>query len=494
LPAQPERRPKVFWFGPPPKDELHEFKNRDLSLEINPPNPRVEFRFARSVVFRFNPQKPTRLFRDLKAHVVAAFDHGLEIMLVADDDIGQNAISEVQRKFPILNMVWRRTAPALSEIAEKAARYQPGPAEYPDLKINDDVKTGLSQEDRLLFRRAFWDCTQIVARSLDEGRSGNVFSVHATFRDSRVGPRPLPFFAKLDLKHKVMQEVENYRQFTEHFIPFSSRPNVDYSRCLVCSRNGIIVGNFVEHSESLWDLAVRGHANRAIHSLFDEALSGWHLQAYQQDSPPLTRNLYEALNGPSGEAVNIEKFTEERINTAFSMGATLNPEELIGLAKSLAPVRYRSAPIHGDLHAKNVRVRGSDAILIDFYLTRLGPIVADPASLESTLVFSAVDKKDKDESWIKTIDTLFEREYLENAPPPAKEPMPREWLWNCVRQIRQVALGMQMSKFEYAAVLGIYALRCAMFKPDYPEEQRRRAYAYVIAERLLKMVAKEYPR
>jgi thiamine kinase-like enzyme len=495
MPAQAIQRSKVLWFGPAPQDGTNEFANRDLHLGVNVQNAASEFRFARTVVFRFNAEKPSRFIADLKEYAPRAIDNGLNIMLVADDETGLNNIEHALTRFAIPGDSTKRTAPPLYEIAEFAARHLPGAADNPALEIVADSTAQLSDEQYLLFRRAFWDCHKIIIQHFDRGRSGNVCCVYATFSDSKVGPRPLPFFAKIDLKDKIVRELDNYKEYTEHFVPFSARPNLDHSRCLVGSSSGIIVGNFVEQSETLWDVAIRGHANKALHSLFDEALRCWHLQAYQENSPPIPKKLFEALESDrNGPIIKIEKFTEERVRSAFTLGSTLKPEELIRLADSLPPFKCRFAPIHGDLHAKNVRVRNADAILIDFYLTRPGPILADLASLESTLIFAAVNADDENENWKKTVDTLFSKMYMEHAPPPAREPQTREWLWNIVRQIRQVALGMQTSDFEYATLLGIYSLHCAQFAPDYPPEEYRRAYAYVVAEQLLKMVAEEYSR
>jgi hypothetical protein len=491
VPASGNPRSKVLWFGPSPHGEVSEFRNRNLRLSINVPNPAEEFRFARAAIFRFNPQKPGKLLADLRSYAAAAIDNGLRIMLVADNDTGQNYISDALSRFEVPGEFRSRTNPPLSELAENAARHDAGPEDNPSLKINDEVAAKLSVEEKLLFRRAFWDCAEIIAEPLPGGNSGSVFCIYATFRDSVVGPRPLPFFAKIDLKRKIVRELNNYKIYTEHFIPFSSRPNLDHSRCLVGSSQGIIVGNFVEHSETLWDLAIRGHANNAIHSLFDEALRGWRLQAYQDNKLPSESNLYEQL----GNIVKAERIPQKRVSTAFSLGATFKAEEIVSLAKSLPAMAHRSAPIHGDLHAKNVRVRDSDAILIDFNSTRSGPIIADPASLEAALVFSMANSKDDDdEGWRKTVDRLFDEKYFVQAPPPANQPLPREWLWNCVRQIRLVALSMQTTKFEYATVLGIYLLRCSMFKADYPQEEFRRTYAYMLGERLLKMVKAEHQK
>ncbi|WP_430702203.1 phosphotransferase [Mesorhizobium captivum] len=54
--------------------------------------------------------------------------------------------------------------------------------------------------------------------------------------------------------------------------------------------------------------------------------------------------------------------------------------------EELPPIRRRRALCHGDLHGENVRVRGGQAILIDFAAVDHGPLVIDPAALETALV------------------------------------------------------------------------------------------------------------
>ena len=53
-------------------------------------------------------------------------------------------------------------------------------------------------------------------------------------------------------------------------------------------------------------------------------------------------------------------------------------------------------PYHGDLHPGNIMVRGGDAILIDFSSASDGPLTADPAALEVSLIFGT-DEDDKPE-------------------------------------------------------------------------------------------------
>src|SRR5258708_1505890 len=119
------------------------------------------------------------------------------------------------------------------EIPEIVAQHSPGRAHDPNLKIEGAPAAALSATDRFLLGRAFNDCTSVSLSSLTGGRSGTVFSIEATFRDSRAGPRPLPFFAKIDDTKKVDTEHEKYRDYATYHIPFNLRPNLDSSRCIL---------------------------------------------------------------------------------------------------------------------------------------------------------------------------------------------------------------------------------------------------------------------
>jgi len=250
---------------------------------------------------------------------------------------------------------------------------------------------------------------------------------------------------------------------------------------LLGASEGILVGNFVEHSEPLWDVAKRGAPQEAIHSLFDHALRGWRLQAYEGHVQVRTGALITSL----GDVFDPARVSQHRRKLARELGAILSPEQLLNKLQKRQLSAYRLAPIHGDLNAQNVRVRGTDAILIDFAKTRTGPIVADPAALEVSLAFAITSESDDNEGWRKLIDRLYKHAYLRQAPPPAAQPLPREWLWTCVRQIRMFALSMETSGGEYRDALVAYLLRFAMFPAESEKEEHRRAYAIVIAERLL---------
>ena len=81
------------------------------------------------------------------------------------------------------------------------------------------------------------------------------------------------------------------------------------------------------------------------------------------------------------------------IERAHEFGLAATPEELHAKISSAAKaLSYYTGPYHGDLHTGNVMVRGGDAILIDFGSRGHGPLTADPATLEASLMFGT-------ESW-----------------------------------------------------------------------------------------------
>ena len=154
-------------------------------------------------------------------------------------------------------------------------------------------------------------------------------------------------------------------------------------------------------------------------------------------------------------------------------------------------------PIHGDLHADNIRVRGSDAILIDFCSARVGPLLADPAALEVSLAIRAPSNNEyfNHNAWIRTMDSLFSQDAL-RMPPAIYDPTEQyAWIASCIRQIRLHALPMQRKKGQYAHVLAYYFLQAAIKDPKidsisdpHAHENFRRAYAYAVADKLIDMV------
>jgi len=153
--------------------------------------------------------------------------------------------------------------------------------------------------------------------------------------------------------------------------------------------------------------------------------------------------------------------------------------------------------MHGDLHARNVRVHKQNAILIDFYATDVGPLAMDPASLEISIVFDGFAHENPSSGgagavrfspaadWRIFVDRLYDVNLLKVPPPPASRPAPREWLWNVVRQIRLMALASTCHEDEYRTAVALQLLRHACHNSRDDGDEIRRAYAYVVADRLL---------
>jgi hypothetical protein len=468
-------RSRVIWKG---KDRwaTTEFSRRGLSVENASSKAFDDMATVRALAIHQEDGDPKLTEQLLRSEGADLLNHGVSIFGIANNDLAAGALRQAAVSAGFADSVYIRTDPPDHEIAEKIARLQPGPPANRSLEIIGPASTTLSDTMKLFFQRSFFDCSSISVEPLSEGRSASVFSIHARFKDSVVGPRPLPFFAKIDSRDKIESEKFNYQYYAEHFIPFDLRPNLDPRRCLSGKDAGILVGNFVEKSESLMAAARRGHAQTALFSLFDNTLRGWRHQAQ------IRQDIVAALSGvfsPDKLLAVANRYPEAR-----SLGATKTPQELEALLKALPSKDFLSAPMHGDLTPFNVRVRGHDAILIDLAHTRQGPLVADPASLEVGLAFEAGNDVD-DKGWSDLMNALYSQTCLLRPPVPPREPKAREWLWSSIRQIRVVALAEEISQFEYATALAVYLLRRAMFPADSVSDGFRRAYAYVLAERLI---------
>ena len=467
----------VLWVGPP--GDNGEFTHRQLSVKSCDSSAVAgHLPFATAIIVNVCEANRGGLAATLRLVAEPAIDHGLAIHVIADSDAIQHHVAHVLKTLSLSGRVHASTKPALQVIAESIARHDAGPSFNAALVFRGEH---LSESAELLLRRAFCDCDHVIVEKLTGGTT-NVLSVHAVFKDSLSGPRPLPFFAKVGERSAIEHEHQIYRHYVEHFVPFYLRPSLDYDRCVFGFKNAVLVGNFVEYSESLSAVARRNMAHSSIHSLFDHALRGWRLQAKE-----LSNNLLQAMPW----FVIPDQIPDTRVVQARAHGFVRLPHELESLLKNAAPVSYLSAPYHGDLHADNVRVRGNEAILIDFERVQTGPLLADHACLEISLAFNE-HENDSSDGWTSLIDTLFSEANFVHPPGPALVPARREWLWNAVRQIRTIALANQRSQKEYLQIVAIALLRFARL-PGRPTDtsiaETRKAYAYFIADRLTAVVA-----
>lgn len=384
--------------------------------------------------------------------------------------------------------------------AEHIARWNPGPPLRNPAVLPPDIK--LTARAKLLLRRCFYDCDRIYLTRLGGGRDADdVFCVHAWLKKSGVGPRPLPFFVKFAAPQKIDNERLNYQDYADFYIPFYLRPNLVSGRCTQIRGLASLVGNFVEDSVALRTALRTTQSPGVIFSLFENSLRGFRSQPASGPEESWDQPLQAFLRDRT-RAVEVEEST---VRLAQSYGLKSTPVELEGaLCKAVGARKRRFSPHHGDLHSGNVMVRGNDAILIDFSAVRKwdnegreikgGPLTADPATLEVSLVFGTDEDDDPGafDEWRKVVDEFYQGVPIHEPPSLGSGPGPFAWLFRALREVRHVLLGCDCNQEEAGEVLAAYLLRFARLPADNFKNKRmsqlalaRRAYALVMAERIV---------
>lgn len=361
-----------------------------------------------------------------------------------------------------------------SEIANFVIEHLPAYAPKTALKIGGEAH--VRPNHKILLQRAFADCAAVdFAYMADAGRSGLcVYRAHATVYGD--GSWSLPYFVKIGGRAKILNEYKNYVYEVDPEVPFHLGPQLALDRCCLGAREGVIVGDYVDESESLLSCARDGRAAPAIACLFDRTLQGWHRKARLEP-----RALTTILKFPG-------HVPQHRVARAHVLGAQKSLAELRTLFEGCPSKDVLLGRIHGDLHATNVRVRATDAVVIDFAATKAGyPLVYDAACLEASLLVEgfAFDRRSTD-IWLESIKPLFENVRLDR-PTAQVTPVDRSaWFYACIRQIRLYAHQMENRQGQYAAALAVALLRKASKDAKVAEpEASRRAAAYVLAERVL---------
>jgi hypothetical protein len=464
--THPERA-VVLWAGAAARPEhRREHEQRGLLLrEVDPSGvaaATLDYRFARGLVICAMPPGLPAAKKAL-SYIVSALDHGLQILVLVGDSVVHafvlGCIEKDVPSGPARERIRYRLGATPHEVAEVFARHLPGPAVAPALAI-DAPEIGLTGQQRFLLQRAFSDCSAIRLTKLTGGRSALTLSVQATLSNSFAGPHPLPFFAKLDQAALIAAEQLCYERYADSHIAWYLRPNLQPGRCLIGSDAGILVGSFVPASESLWMLIVQGRARAAIQSLFTETLAGWRTEhaANRSEQGSIPPSLVGVFN-----PINVRK---RYVKAAAELGFSFEPQAIWESLLNLPVRAWRKAPIHGDLHADNVRVRGSDAIIIDLAKATLGPLGADPACLEVWIAFQSppAGYDIAAHRWRRTVEELFSYPFA-GASDRDDSASEAGWLWAGVVQTRRVAL-MGNARADYAVILALYLLRRATFEPD----------------------------
>jgi hypothetical protein len=483
---RPER-PKIIWFGCPPQELVFpEAKKRDLVIDVVSTGAVPDWRHARAAVF-WAPGQLEDVLAALDHHLVQALDHGLFLHIVAGHD-GQRKELErlLSRMLPgDMHEVPRiRTMPGVEphEGPNKALIHDPGPAPNSALEITGTVDQ-LTAGHRLLLQRAFHDCWSIKLQLISGGLSGALtYLVDARLSDSNAGPRPMPFFVKLDGPAKLRQEMRRFQRYAEHHIPWFLRPNFVDARCIYGVQLAILVGTFVPSSKSLWEALQEPNGRRHIRALFEETLAGLRQAVPGHAHVVAQGSVVAALE----EFCRHERIGATRVTSAGQWGSVHPVRSLWHKLLDLSSQPWQHGTMHGDMHGENVRVRKDDAIVIDFAHAALGPLSADLASLEVWLAFKVPPNGSSDrEAWRAQVEYLYRPELIDAVfQGPAADPM-TGWVGECIGEIRQLARTSAFSPDEYKRVLAVYLLRQSSFEADCDEVEYRRAYAYWLADRLV---------
>ena len=269
---------------------------------------------------------------------------------------------------------------------------------------------------------------------------------------------------------------------------------MDNKRCVHTSTQSALVGNFVDDGVPLRKSLRAGQCG-AIFALFETTLRGFRLQPAAAHSAPMA----DFLAGFVKDRIQADRVPTEgtqHARTTFGLSTAPNDLEDI-LCKKAEKVHCLVGPYHGDLHAGNVMIREGDAILIDFSTVGNGPLTADPAALEASLLFGTDDDDDPEsfDEWRSFLDEIYQATPLTLRPPALFENQPGRfsWLRRPLRELRHVLLGCDCDKIEAEIVLAAYLMRYARLAiEDLSNEGLkklaffRHAYALVIAERIVK--------
>jgi hypothetical protein len=97
------------------------------------------------------------------------------------------------------------------------------------------------------------------------------------------------------------------------------------------------------------------------------------------------------------------------------------------------------------------------------------------------------------DDWIKVAEEAYKVEALMA---PAIPPRPEDSsanLLDAIQYVRQMAFSVQLTPYEYPCVVALQLLRKASYAGLDKEQERRRKFAYRLADRIIKDVSRRVP-
>jgi hypothetical protein len=352
----------------------------------------------------------------------------------------------------------------------------------------DHPGEGLNDEEAVLVDRAFHKAEELHVTPLPSGFSGSkVLIVYEKRRENSIAHWAQPRLVKIGGRAELEKEV-GYMKAVAPFVPFELRPNLNVY--VEGFERSVFVADFVEKSESMLAAAQAGRAEGAISNLFNRTLYRWRDRAWHGD--PVVGSLAVA-------AERLGIIQPSKIKRTYRENARIEKHnfDFDALWEYLKSIHFahRVASIHGDLHGDNVRVRGDDAILIDFgSVLDDAPLVFDVAMLEVALVFSSTTAdptellRFQDESWEASIRPYYDIEAIRRTPKREALPKPTSWLFDCIHRIRAFGNYDQTDPDEYAIALVIALWRWCKWEPRSQHDKGRRVVALEIGAQIIMQI------
>jgi len=505
----------VLWYGEPPSPGIqHLFDVRGFDIRENLESGALEdWLLGRTLVavFNYTEQNP-KLMEAGYEHLALFIQHGLRLLFVGATEATGAWLREAHFKRLNPDYPWDDSVRFLPHLKglnfDVVVDCPPGPR-WRNLLIKQEGNFAkLQEEEHRLVSRAFGKADSIQLLKIAGGFSGSrVFMAHEKRReiDSSLGHLSQPRLIKIGNRKDISKEILAMSEVSP-FIPFELRPNLEIS--IQGLDKAIYVADFVEKSESMLDVARAGRAEGAISNLFNRTLQRWRDRANQNQQFGSLAEAAERLKFASADWIHFEYLQSEKFRK--------RQHDVKALWNMLRDFKfsYRAATIHGDLHGENVRVRGDDAILIDFGAVRGKPEVGqgaplcfDVATLEVSLAFQYRGRIDgpntfEQPAWEDEIRSLFNLDAILSTPSVGSEPAPDSWLLGCLQRIRAFSIYQQSHPYEYAIALAIALWRYCKFPPerDSDADQGRRVVALILGAEIIEQIKRKedesdsYPR
>ncbi|MEI9951647.1 MAG: phosphotransferase [Pseudomonadota bacterium] len=501
------RRKMVGWLrAAPPATAKLVLEEREYAAMTVDPSEILKIRMSSAVVMTLREDETGELTKDLREHAGRFLDLGCRVLVRVQahyEDLIAAAIravglpaANIRKEFVVGNFSEVQPHILLSTIGlvgedqtewRRLARFLAQSDEEPILDAPNLIgprARALSQTRQDLLMRAFGDCTEVRLSDVPQGRSAAEVLLAHPIVARPISGDAAPLFVKFDKRDEVAREHNSYENQVRPFVPYHLGPHLAERRCCLGAVEGVLVGTYIEESESLLTCAMAGRSAGIISGLLTRTLAGWHRSA----------RIEQTEYGVSLASGMPSDISPARYAQAKKFGAQYTLDELRARVKSVGPEQAWVGNVHGDLHAENVRARGSDAVLIDFGKSTHGPLLVDPAALEASLFVGDVaaeiraGQRIAEPTWRSSMARMYAQDQLRNVPHVSKLGGPCEWLKSGIRQIRLHAMNMEPEPGQYARALGVALLRTATRRPSATAaENRRRALAYVFGEKLTMM-------